>query len=271
MSFEFKNAKRVVIKVGTSTLTYETGLLNIRRVERLVKAVADLKNSGKQVILVSSGAISVGAGRLGLAERPKDIPGRQAAAAVGQNTLMQFYDTAFTSLNHTVAQVLLTKDVVNDGPRRQNVVNTLERLLSLNALPIVNENDTVATDELEGENFGDNDTLSAIVAHLANADALVIMSDISGLYDVDPRENEHAKLIHFVEEIDEKIEAMASGSGSKRGTGGMYTKIQAAKLAQEAGVTMAIISGEDPHTLYRLFDGEIVGTVFSRDGRPDRP
>jgi glutamate 5-kinase len=264
MGFEFKNARRIVIKVGTSTLTYETGHLNIRRVERLVKAVADLKNSGRQVILVSSGAISVGAGRLGLAERPRDIPGRQAAAAVGQNTLMQFYDTAFTGLNHTVAQVLLTKDVVDDGPRRQNVVNTLERLLHLNALPIVNENDTVATDELEGENFGDNDTLSAIVADLAAADALVIMSDIDGLYDVDPRENKDARLIHCVTEIDERIEAMASGSGSKRGTGGMRTKIQAARIAQEAGVTMAIISGEDPDTLYRLFAGETVGTVFCR-------
>ncbi len=259
---DLKNAKRVVVKVGTSTLTYETGLLNIRRVENLVKAVSDIKNSGKQVILVSSGAISVGAGRLGLAERPRDVPGRQAAAAVGQNALMQFYDNAFMAHNHVVAQVLLTKDVVDDAPRRKNVENTLERLLTLGALPIINENDTVATDELEGENFGDNDTLSAIVAKLANADALVIISDIDGLYDINPRENKDAKLIPVVHNIDAEIEAAASGTGSKRGTGGMRTKIQAAKIATEAGIHMAIISGEKPDALYELFDGEDVGTVF---------
>jgi glutamate 5-kinase len=238
-------------------------MMNIRRVERLVKALSDLKNSGRQIILVSSGAISVGAGRLGLSARPVDIPGRQAAAAVGQNALMQFYDSAFSVYNHVVAQVLLTKDVVGDELRRGNVVNTLERLLTMGALPIVNENDTVATDELEGENFGDNDTLSAIVAQLARADALVIMSDIDGLYDRNPRENPEARLIPLVTSIDARIEAAASGTGSKRGTGGMRTKLLAARLALDAGIDMAIISGEKPDSLYRLFEGKAAGTVFT--------
>lgn len=260
----FESAKRIVVKVGTSTLTYETGLINIRRVETFVKVLADLKNSGKEIILVTSGAIGVGAGKLGLLERPKDTPGRQAAAAVGQSELMQTYDHAFTSYNHTVAQVLLTKDIIDDENRRKNVVNTFERLLSLKAVPIVNENDTVAVDELEGENIGDNDTLSAIVATLVHADALVIMSDIDGLFDDNPRKNPDAKLIPVVTEIDSEIEAHASGTGSNRGTGGMVTKIHAAKIATEAGIDMAVISGVNPHTLYKLFDGKQVGTHFVR-------
>lgn len=258
----FSSAKRIVVKVGTSTLTYETGLINIRRVETFVKVLADLKNSGREIVLVTSGAIGIGAGKLGLLERPKDTPGRQAAAAVGQSELMQIYDHAFTGYNHTVAQVLLTKDIIEDEARRTNVVNTFERLLSLKAVPIVNENDTVAVDELEGDNFGDNDTLSAIVATLVHADALVIMSDIDGLFDDNPRKNPNAKLIPVVTEIDAEIEAHASGSGSNRGTGGMVTKIHAAKIATAAGIDMAVISGENPHTLYKLFDGEQVGTHF---------
>lgn len=261
----FTSAKRVVVKVGTSTLTYETGLINIRRVEKLVKTLSDIKNSGKQIVLVTSGAIGVGAGKLGLLERPSDTPGRQAAAAVGQCELMQIYDHAFNSYNHTVAQVLLTKDVVDDEPRRQNVVKTFERLLTMGVIPVVNENDTVAVDELEGENIGDNDTLSAIVAQLVHADALVIMSDIDGLFDANPRTDPGAKLIPVVTEINAEIEAHARGSGSKRGTGGMTTKIQAARIAVTAGIDMAIISGENPYTLYKLFDGEAVGTHFVRN------
>lgn len=258
----FASAKRIVIKVGTSTLTYETGLLNIRRVEAFVKVLADLKNSGREIVLVTSGAIGVGVGKLGLTERPKDTPGRQAAAAVGQSELMQIYDNAFMGYNHTVAQILLTKDIIDDDNRCVNVVNTFERLISLKAVPIVNENDTVATDELEGENFGDNDTLSAIVAVLVHADALVIMSDIDGLFDDNPRNNPDAKLIPVVKEINAEIETHAHGSGSKRGTGGMTTKLHAAKIATKAGIDMAVINGVNPHTLYKLFDGEQVGTHF---------
>lgn len=257
----FQAAKRVVVKVGTSTLTYETGRINIRRVEKLAKTLSDLKNSGKELVLVTSGAICVGVSKLGLPEKPSDTPSKQAAAAVGQNELMQIYDDLFSEYNHTVAQILLTKDIVRDNERRQHVVNTFERLLKLGALPIVNENDTVAVEEIE---FGDNDTLSAIVAELVDADALVIMSDIDGLFDGNPRENPDAKLIPVVGEIDGAIETYASGTGSKRGTGGMITKIHAADIATKAGIDMAIINGENPYNLYKLFDGEAVGTHFTR-------
>jgi len=257
----FQDAKRIVVKVGTSTLTYETGMLNIRRVEKFVKVLADLKNSGKQVVLVSSGAIGVGAGKLGLLEKPGDTPAKQAAAAVGQSELMQIYDNAFSLYNHTVAQILMTKDIVESAERRTNVINTFEQLLGMNVIPVVNENDTVSVEEIE---FGDNDTLSAVVAKLVNADALVIMSDIEGLYDGNPRESENAKLIPVVIKIDKKIETMASGTGSRRGTGGMITKIQAAKIATAAGIDVSIVSGENPYTLYKLFDGENIGTHFVR-------
>ena len=258
----FSKAKRVVVKVGTSTLTYSTGMINIRRTEKLVSALADLANSGRQVVLVTSGALSVGCGKLGLRERPGDTPTRQAAAAVGQCELMYLYDNLFSSYNRTVAQVLLTKDIVNDSLRRQNVVNTFEKLLSMGVIPVVNENDTVSVDELEGENLGDNDSLSAIVAELAGADVLVLISDIAGLYTQNPRENPHAQLIPVVDKIDDYILSIASGSGSSRGTGGMTTKVQAAVIATAAGIDMAIISGEAPGLLYDLFDGEPVGTHF---------
>ncbi|MCL2033630.1 MAG: glutamate 5-kinase [Oscillospiraceae bacterium] len=257
----FQEAKRIVVKVGTSTLTYETGMINIRRIEKFVKVLADLKNSGKQVVLVSSGAIGVGVGKLGLFEKPKDTPAKQAAAAVGQSELMQIYDNAFSLYNHTVAQILMTKDIVESSKRRTNVINTFEQLLSMNVIPVVNENDSVSTEEIE---FGDNDTLSAVVAKLVGADALVIMSDIDGLFDGNPRDRENAKLIPVVKKIDKRIETMASGTGSRRGTGGMITKIQAAKIATAAGIDVAVISGENPYTLYKLFDGEAVGTHFVR-------
>jgi glutamate 5-kinase len=259
----FQQAKRIVVKVGTSTLTYETGLVNIRRMERFVKVLSDLANSGREIILVTSGAIGVGAGKLGLREKPADTPGRQAAAAVGQSELMHLYDNQFSLYNHTVAQVLLTKDVMDDTDRRQNVVNTFHRLLAYRAIPVINENDTVAVDELEGARYGDNDTLSAIVAKLVEADALIILSDIEGLYDDNPRQNPAARLISRVDHIDEYIESIALGSGSNRGTGGMATKIQAAKIAEAAGIDMAILSGETPERLYDLFDGEPVGTYFA--------
>ena len=267
--YSFSDAKRIVIKVGTSTLTYETGLVNIRRVEKLIKVMSDLANSGKELVFVTSGAIGVGAGKLGLSERPMDTPGRQAAAAVGQSELMQIYDTHFLLYNHVVAQVLLTKDVIDDEHRRQNVVNTMNRLFELKAIPIINENDTVSVDELEGEKIGDNDTLSAIVAQLIHADALVLMTDIDGLYDDNPRTNPNASLIPLVTHIDDELEAVASGSGSNRGTGGMSTKLSAAKIAQQTGINMVIVNGEDPDILYRLFDGEKLGTSFIFDGSAD--
>ena len=260
----FKQANRIVVKVGTSTIAYNTGLINIRRVESLVKVLADLANSGKQVVLVTSGAIGVGCGKLGLHERPKDVPGKQAAAAVGQCELMYLYDNLFSAYNRTVAQVLLTKDVVDSENRKQNVINTFCRLLDLRVIPIINENDTVSIDELEGEQerFGDNDTLSAVVAGLVHADALIILSDIDGLYTDNPRTNPNAKLIPEVTKIDDSIRAMASGAGSSHGTGGMITKINAAEISMNAGIPMAVLSGEDPALLYELLAGGQVGTHF---------
>jgi glutamate 5-kinase len=258
----FRAAKRVVIKVGTSTLTHETGLVNIRRMEHLIKVLADLANSGRQLILVTSGAISVGCGKAGLRERPADIPSRQALAAIGQCELMHLYDTMFGVYNHNVGQILLTLDIVEEELKRRNVVNTFERLLELGCIPIVNENDTVSTIEAEGSVIGDNDTLSGFVAELCHADALVILSDIDGLYDGDPRSNPEARLLPVVESIDQAIADSASGAGSRRGTGGMITKINAAKAATAAGIDMAILNGSYPERLYRLFDGECTGTHF---------
>ncbi|WP_312643288.1 glutamate 5-kinase [Hydrogenoanaerobacterium sp.] len=255
----FQNAKRVVIKVGTSTLTHETGLVNIRRIEEFVKVLADIKNSGKELILVSSGAIAVGVGKLGLKVRPCDTPAKQAVAAIGQCELMYMYDKLFSEYNHNVAQVLLTRDVIESEARKENCINAFERLMEMNTIPIVNENDTVSVEEIE---FGDNDTLSAIVAVLTGADALVIMSDIDGLYDADPRKDPDAKLISRVEELDESVAEKAGGAGSSRGTGGMLTKIHAAQIACPNGVNMAIINGKNPANLYELFDGKEIGTHF---------
>lgn len=255
----FQDAKKIVIKVGTSTLAHQTGMLNIRRIEMLVKTLADLQNAGKQIILVSSGAIGVGSGKLGFKERPSDTPTKQACASIGQCELMYVYDKLFSEFNHCVSQVLLTRDIIENENRTQHVVNTFERLLSLNVIPIVNENDTVSVEEIE---FGDNDTLSAIVAKLAGADALVILTDIDGLYDADPRTNPAAKLIPVVETIDARIESLAEGKGSTLGTGGMITKIHAAQIATEAGIPVYIANGADPNVLYDLADGKQVGTVF---------
>lgn len=255
-------AKRVVVKVGTSTLTYESGKLNLRRVETLCKVLSDLQNSGKQVILVSSGAIGVGVGKLGLPERPQSTSLKQAVAAVGQCELMFIYDKLFGEFNHTVAQVLLTRDVMMNDHSKQNVVNTFQELLAMGIIPVVNENDTVAIDELVGSNFGDNDTLSAIVADIAEADVLIILTDIDGLYDSDPRKNPEAKRIPEVRYIDERIRKMAGGTGSNRGTGGMSTKISAAVVAMEAGVDCYVVDGSNPAVLYDLLDGKDIGTRF---------
>lgn len=250
---------RVVIKVGTSTLTYSTGHLNIRRIEALVEAISDIKNSGKQVILVSSGAIGVGMSKLQMRDRPTDIPSKQAAAAVGQCELMYMYDKRFSVYNHVVSQVLLTRDIIDQDERRHNARNTLNRLLELDVIPIINENDTISTDEIK---FGDNDALSAMVGELVGADKLIIMSDIDGLFDKDPRQDPTAQIIRRVEKIDERVRAMAGGAGSRRGTGGMITKIHAAEIFTATGGDMVIINGDNPRLLYDVFDGKPVGTTF---------
>ena len=251
---------RIVVKIGTSTLTHSTGHLNIRRIEQLCACLSDIKNAGHEVIMVSSGAIGMGVGKLGLQARPKDIPTKQAAAAVGQCELMYTYDKLFSEYHHTVAQLLITGDDVADDTRHQNFSNTLNRLLELGALPIINENDTVATAEL---GIGDNDTLAAIVAQSVKADLLVLLSDIDGLYTADPRKDPNAKLIRRVEKIDEDILALAGVSGSNLVTGGMVTKLQAAKICMACGCDMVITNGNDPRNLYDIVDGKVVGTTFT--------
>lgn len=250
---------RIVVKVGTSTLAHKTGHMNIRHIEKLCKVLSDIKNAGDEVILVSSGAIGMGMGKLQLRERPANLDEKQAAAAVGQCELMYAYDKLFSEYNHTVAQILLTGADVRDEHRCRNFINTTERLLHWNALPIINENDTVATDEIV---IGDNDTLAAIVATSLHADLLILLTDIDGLYTANPREDASAKLIPVVEELTPDIIAAAGGSGSSIGTGGMQTKLVAAKMAMDAGCDMVIAQGENPAILYDILDGKPVGTRF---------
>lgn len=250
---------RIVIKVGTSTLTHSTGKLNIRRVELLCKVMSDLKNAGHELVLVSSGAIAMGVGKMNLTRKPTDIPSKQALAAIGQCELMYIYDKLFSEYHHTVAQVLLTGSDVEDPQRHLNFQNTMFRLLEMGALPVINENDTVATAEIA---VGDNDTLGAIVATNIRADLLVLMSDIEGLYTADPRQDPDAQLIPLVEEITPDILALAGGSGSELGTGGMVTKLRAAKMCMDAGCDMIITNGTRPNDLYRIAVGEDVGTRF---------
>ena len=252
---------RIVIKIGTSTLAHPTGHLNIRLVEQLCKVVSDIKNAGHEVILVSSGAIGLGVGKLGLRARPSDIPTKQAAAAVGQCELMYTYDKLFSEYNHTVAQLLITGDDVANHIRHENFRNTLSRLLELDAIPIINENDTVATDEIV---IGDNDTLAAIVAKSIDADKLVLLSDIDGLYTADPHKDPDAKLLSFVSEITDKIRALGGGSAGSQGTGGMATKLRAAEICLDAGCDMVITNGKRPDDLYAILEGRSVGTTFSR-------
>lgn len=259
-----KESRRIVVKVGTSTLTHENGKLNIRRIENLCKTLCDLQNSGKEMILVTSGAIGVGAGKIGLKSRPEETSKKQALAAIGQCELMFMYDKFFGEYNQTVAQMLLTALIVDHEESRKNVINTFRELMNLGVIPIINENDTVATDELEGLNIGDNDTLSAIVAKLSAADLLVILTDIDGLYDKDPRSFTDAARIAHVPEITEEIVKLAGGAGSKFGTGGMATKISAARIANTAEIPCCIIAGDNTENLYRLLDGADIGTVFGR-------
>ena len=253
---------RIVIKIGTSTLAHPTGHLNIRRVEQLCKIMSDIKNAGHELILVSSGAIGMGVGKLGLRERPKDIPSKQAAAAVGQCELMSTYDKLFSEYHHTVAQLLITGDDTTNDTRRLNFTNTLNRLLELGALPVINENDTVATDEIV---IGDNDTLAAIVARSVHADMLILLSDIDGLYTADPHTHPEAALLHHVARVDDHIREIAGISSSTQGTGGMVTKLHAADICLGCGCKMVIANGNNPGNLYDILEGKTVGTTFSEE------
>mgnify|MGYP003303630830 CR=1 FL=1 len=254
---------RIVIKVGTSTLAHTGGRLNIRRVELLCKVLSDMKNAGCEIILVSSGAIGMGVGKLGLPGRPEDMPGKQAAAAIGQCELMYTYDKLFAEYNHTVAQILLTADDIDDKRRSSHVHDALERLLHWGVLPIINENDAVAIDEIGiHTTIGENDSLSAVVAKLVGADLLVLLSDIDGLYTEDPRKNPNATLISEVREITPDILALAGSAGTSLGSGGMATKLKAAQLSINAGIDMVIANGENPEKLYALLEGENIGTRF---------
>jgi glutamate 5-kinase len=250
---------RIVVKVGTSTLAHAGGLLNIRRVEELCKVLSDLKNAGNDVILVTSGAIGMGTGKLQLKSKPTDIAGKQAAAAVGQCELMYTYDKLFSEYNHTVAQLLMTGDDFDHADRYNNFINTMNKLLEFSALPIINENDTVSTDEIK---VGDNDTLSAMVAVSVNADLLILLSDIDGLFTSDPHKDPDATLISVVSEINDEIRSLAGGEGSSLGTGGMRTKIRAAEICTAKGCDMVIANGDKPSVLYDIVDGKSVGTRF---------
>ena len=252
---------RIVVKVGTSTLAHPSGLINIRRVEELCKVMSDLKNAGHDIILVTSGAIGMGAGKLQLSERPRDVAAKQAAAAVGQCELMYTYDKLFSEYNHTVAQLLMTGSDFENEERHINFKSTMDKLLEFKALPIINENDTVATEEIK---VGDNDTLSAMVAININADLLILLSDIDGLFTADPHSDPTAKLISVVSEINDDILALGGGEGSSLGTGGMRTKLNAAQICTENNCDMIIANGEDPDILYDIVEGKAVGTRFIR-------
>lgn len=261
---ELTKVKRVVIKVGTSSLTYETGKLNIKKIESIVRVVSDLRNRGIEVVLVSSGAVGAGVGKLNLAEKPSDTRKKQALAAIGQATLVSMYDRFFSEYGHSSAQVLLTKFILDVEERYINTKNTFETMFEYGVIPIVNENDVISTYELE---FGDNDTLSAHIAKLVGAELLIILSDIDGLYDSNPQENPDAKLIAIVDKVDEKIYSIAGGAGSSRGTGGMVTKLKAAEIVNPEGVDMIITNGAHPERIYDIFEGKSTGTLFKGSKR----
>ncbi len=254
-----KDVNRIVVKVGTSTLTYDTGKINLRRMSKLAQVLSDLKNGGREIVLVTSGAIGVGVGKLGLKERPKDTPGRQAAATVGQCELMFLYDKFFGEYGNIIGQLLVTRSDFENDERHTNLHNSFMKLFEYGAIPVVNENDSVAVEEIV---FGDNDSLSAHVAKIVDADLLVILTDIDGLFSANPREDENAVLIHNVDKIDDEILALAGGSGTSRGTGGMITKLHAAQIATEAGIDTVVMNGSDPEELYKLLDGRQTGTLF---------
>jgi glutamate 5-kinase len=255
----FKNIKNLVVKVGTSTLSYQNGRLNFHRMEMLAEVLSAIRKQGVKITLVSSGAIGVGAGRLFLPEKPKDLAHKQALAAIGQAQLIKIYQKFFDEYNQPVAQVLLTKDVMTHSNRHHNAQSTLYKLLDMGIIPMINENDTIATDEIE---FGDNDTLSAMVATLVKADLLILLSDIDGLYSADPKKHKNAKIIRSVEKLTDDIEALAEGAGSSFGTGGMITKIAAAKITSKANIDMVLAHGDNPSVMFNILEGADVGTHF---------
>ena len=262
-----KSARRIVVKVGTSTLSYGAGRLNLYRIDHLIREITDLRNSGREIILVSSGAIAAGIGKMRLTEKPDTIPENQALAAIGQGVLMHIYEKFFGEYGQTMAQLLLTKSTATNADARENFKNSISAILKMGVIPVINENDAVATDEIR---IGDNDNLSALVADMVDAEALIILTDIDGLYDGNPKTNPSAKIIHDVPEITAEIEKFAGGAGTKLGTGGMFTKIQAAKLATAHGISMLIISGSEIGNLRRALDGEEIGTIFyGRDTNVD--
>lgn len=256
---DMKNVKRIVVKVGSSTLTHPGGGLNFQKIDQLAMALSDIKNSGIDVILVSSGAVAAGVAKLQMRSRPQMMREKQAAASVGQCELMFIYDKFFSQYGQTISQLLITKTVTRNATLRENAINTLETLLEYGVIPIVNENDSVAVDEIA---YGDNDSLSAVTSHLVHADLLILLSDIDGLYDDNPSENPDAKLIPVVHEINHQIMNVAKGAGTTRGTGGMITKIKAAKYAGERGIPMIIANGKHPSILYDILKGEYRGTLF---------
>ena len=263
-NISLKDAKRIVFKVGTSTLTHENGKLNILRVEKLARVLCDLRNAGKDIVLVSSGAVAVGVAKVGEKERPKALPHKQALAAVGQSELMYLYDKFFGDYDKTVAQILLNADDIEEEEKKENLINTFNALLEMGVIPIVNENDSVSYKEIESEDrlFGDNDMLSAVVAVLCRAKHLVIFSDIDGFYDHDPRLYPNAQLIDQIDTIDDSVYALAGGAGSRRGTGGMRTKLQAASLATSQGTNTIVTNGKRPEVLYDIVKGGRAGTLF---------
>ena len=255
-----KDKKRIVVKIGSSSITHpETGALNLTKLEVLVRELCDLKNRGKEVIRVSSGAIAVGRQAIGVHHRPKNVSEKQACSAIGQAQLMMTYQKLFSEYGHRAAQILMTKNTMIDNLSRRNASNTFDELIKLGAIPVVNENDTVSTYEIQ---FGDNDTLSAIVSALTHADLLLLLSDIDGLYTDDPRKNPEAQFIDLVDKVDDHYMKMGKGSGSDVGTGGMATKLSAAKIANASGADMIIANGDDFHVIHRLLDGRNIGTLF---------
>ena len=256
---KFKELKRVVVKVGTSSLTYEAGKINIKKMERLVRVISDLRNRGVEVALVSSGAVGAGVGKLNLEEKPEDTRAKQALAAIGQATLVAMYDRFFSEYGHNTAQVLLTKFILDEKERYKNTKNTFETMFEYGVIPIINENDVISTYELE---FGDNDTLSAYIAELIDAQLLIILSDIDGFYNDNPSINPNAEIIPVIDKLDENIIALAGGAGSRRGTGGMKTKLKAASIVNAKGIDMIITNGATPERIYDIFEGKAVGTLF---------
>ncbi len=256
---KLKNAKRIVVKVGTSSLTYTTGRIHLRKIDLLARTLADLCHEGREIVLVSSGAVGVGMGKMGFAEKPKTTREKQATSAIGQSELMSIYGKLFGEYGCDVAQVLLTKNVIENEQRKKNAITTFNTLLEWGVVPIVNENDVISTEEIE---FGDNDTLSAMVAGLIQADLLIILSDIDGLYSADPHKTSDAKLIDEIDEVTDDLFHIAGSAGSARGTGGMTTKLIAAKTVTEAGINMVIANGSRPAVIYDILDGKKAGTLF---------